>query len=322
MNIHPLVTIAIPTYNRADTYLPQVLHSAINQTYSPLEIIVSDNCSTDNTEEVVGKFLVDPRLRYIKHKENIGALENSNFCLKEAKGDYFLLLHDDDVIDKDHIEACLKAANYRTTIGLIRTGIRWIDQDGKVLYTRENPGSGLSTDDFFISWFKGKVPMHLCGTLFNKKGLQEIGGFNGEFGAWNDVSAEVEMAARFSRVDVNDIKGSFRRHSSSHSSSFDITQWCETSGKLLNLMCDLVPGKEVSVRKEGRVFFADHNYKLAKKISTFMDRMWAYSTVYRAFGYPVKLFFLRLKILYPFRRVLRKVMKILSTIDNKKNPIL
>ena len=91
----PKVTIAIPTYNRADDYLKQTLKSALNQTYENIEIIVSDNCSTDNTEAVVNSFN-DSRIRYFRQQENIGANNNFNFCLKQAKGEYFLLLLDDD----------------------------------------------------------------------------------------------------------------------------------------------------------------------------------------------------------------------------------
>lgn len=61
----PLITIAIPTYNRADSYLRHALDSALNQTYKNIEIVVSDNCSVDNTEEVV-QGLHDPRIRYFK----------------------------------------------------------------------------------------------------------------------------------------------------------------------------------------------------------------------------------------------------------------
>jgi glycosyltransferase involved in cell wall biosynthesis len=70
----PLVTIAMPTYNRADGFLKQALQSAVSQTYANIEIIVSDNCSTDNTESVV-KEMKDPRIRYFKHSENMGALK-------------------------------------------------------------------------------------------------------------------------------------------------------------------------------------------------------------------------------------------------------
>ena len=81
----PLITIAIPTYNRANAYLMQALESAVNQTYRNLEIIVSDNCSTDNTETVVRGF-DDPRIRYIRQNENIGANNNFNFCIKRGEG--------------------------------------------------------------------------------------------------------------------------------------------------------------------------------------------------------------------------------------------
>ena len=60
MHTYPLVTIGIPTYNRADHYLREALTSALSQTYANLEIIVSDNCSTDSTQTLV-KGLPDPR---------------------------------------------------------------------------------------------------------------------------------------------------------------------------------------------------------------------------------------------------------------------
>ena len=132
-NMRVLVTIAIPTFNRADGNLICALQSAISQTYKNIEIIVSDNCSSDDTEQVVKQFK-DPRLQYVRHPENIGANANFNFCLSQAKGDYFLLLHDDDLIDDDFVSVCMKAENYVfNDIGIIRTGTRWIDVDGNVL---------------------------------------------------------------------------------------------------------------------------------------------------------------------------------------------
>ena len=63
----PLVTIGIPTYNRADGYLKEALESALRQTYENVEIIVSDNCSTDHTDVLVANYK-DPRLKYVKHQ--------------------------------------------------------------------------------------------------------------------------------------------------------------------------------------------------------------------------------------------------------------
>ena len=104
----PLVTIGIPTYNRADSFLQEALQSAVAQTYENIEIIVSDNCSTDNTEMIVKNFS-DTRIKYVKQSKNIGAFNNFNYCVNIATGSFFHMLHDDDKIDPDFIETFAKA---------------------------------------------------------------------------------------------------------------------------------------------------------------------------------------------------------------------
>lgn len=307
-NVHPLVTIAIPTYNRADSYLKQALESAVNQTYQNIEIIVSDNCSTDNTEMVVKGFS-DPRIRYFKQTKNIGANNNFNFCLDQAKGDYFLLLQDDDMIDDDFIDACMRAADYDTDIGIIRTGMRRIDSHGKVLTESQNLVGGLSTEDFFIGWFAGKTPMHLCSTLFNTKRLKEIGGFKSKYQLFQDVLAEVQLAARFGRVDVENIKASFRQHPSQNTVSAKVSGWCEDSLILLDVMCDLVSEeKKALVRSKGMQFFARHNYKIANKVKSPIERFIAYLIVFKKFDYPLRFFISRLPLVRRMRRI-KKIMK-------------
>ncbi len=154
--IPPLVSIAVPTYNRANSFLKESLASAINQTYQNIEVIVSDNCSTDNTELVVKSFN-DSRIRYFRQKENIGAINNGNYCLDQAKGVYFTLLHDDNLIENDFIEICLKSVGYSEDIGVIRAGTRWIDEEGNVLREYPNMAKGLSTDAYFRAYFSGQT---------------------------------------------------------------------------------------------------------------------------------------------------------------------
>lgn len=125
----PLVTIAIPTYNRAGGYLKQAIASAVSQTYPHIEIIVSDNCSCDHTESVVKSFR-NSRIRYFRQEKNIGANNNFNFCLEQANGEYFLLLQDDDLIDADLVGTCMKQMNSNLETGIIRTGTRVIDAQG------------------------------------------------------------------------------------------------------------------------------------------------------------------------------------------------
>jgi glycosyltransferase involved in cell wall biosynthesis len=262
----PLITIAIPTYNRAETYLPQALKSALNQTYPNLEIIVSDNCSTDNTQAVVTD-IADPRLRYFRHYSNIGSAANFNFCVEQAKGKYLLMLHDDDLIDYDFVKSCIEAANGTSDPGIVRTGVRMIDSQGNVLVEVPNLAAGLSLDGFFRKWFSRQAPIHLCHTLVNTQRLREIGGFKSKHNCYEDTKAVVMLAAKYGRVDVRDPKASFRIHQNQKGFATKISEWCEDSLDLLNLMRDLTPENKDEVFREGLRFFSRNNYRRVRMSS-------------------------------------------------------
>ncbi|MFZ2198852.1 MAG: glycosyltransferase family 2 protein [Thermodesulfovibrionales bacterium] len=283
-NTVPLVTIAIPTYNRANGYLKNAIGCALTQTYQNVEVVISDNCSSDNTEEVVKGFN-DPRIRYFRQSFNIGANNNFNFCLEKAQGIYFLLLHDDDAIDADFIDICMRSANYRTDIGLIRTGTRVIDGEGKVIIERRNQIGGASTEDFFLGWFSGKTVLYLCSTLFNTTGLKALGGFGSKHNLFQDVFAEVQLVSRLGRADVQDVKASFRKHKGEMTFAAAVVSWCEDSLLLLDLMSELSSEKREQVRRSGMKFFARLNYMRAMAVRSPLRRFQAYFTVFKNFHY-------------------------------------
>ncbi|MFN6946983.1 MAG: glycosyltransferase family 2 protein [Cytophagaceae bacterium] len=280
----PLVTIAIPTYNRANTFLRFSLESALKQTYPNIEIIVADNCSTDNTEELV-KSYKDNRIRYFRHDKNIGANNNFNFCLEQARGDNFQLLQDDDLIDEDFIETCINKLNQNGgETGIIRTGTRIIDSEGNIISEVPNLVEGLSTKEFFLGWFANKTSPYLCSTLFNTKSLKELGGFGSKHNLFQDVLAEFQLAAKRGRIDIQDIKASFRRHSGEMTFTAKVRDWCEDSLMLLDVMCELVQ-ENVIIRTEGMRFFSKLNYNRARAVKSPFERFIAYLTVFKKFNY-------------------------------------
>jgi glycosyltransferase involved in cell wall biosynthesis len=104
----PLVSIGIPTFNRASSLLKSV-DAALQQTYLNVEIIISDNASIDNTRAICEKFVeTDKRVTYIRQQSNIGAARNFGEVLQCSTGEYFMWLADDDWIDPDYIKECLK----------------------------------------------------------------------------------------------------------------------------------------------------------------------------------------------------------------------
>ena len=113
-----LLTIAIPTYNRAaylDLCLGQVFKQ-VKQYESLVEIIISDNCSTDNTAEIVQGYARNGfKFRYVRNDENVGADRNFAQCFALASGKYVLIFGDDDILLDgaiDRILAVLKAGEY------------------------------------------------------------------------------------------------------------------------------------------------------------------------------------------------------------------
>ena len=91
------LTIAIPTYNRCDL-LRQTIESVLNQRIDGIEVIVSDNASTDSTKAMMEKFCQESDIRYFCNSENLGMDRTFLNCLQKARGEYIHLLSDDDIL--------------------------------------------------------------------------------------------------------------------------------------------------------------------------------------------------------------------------------
>lgn len=153
MNL-PLVSVGIPTYNRPKK-LAKTLHCLVNQSYKNLEIIVSDNASTDpEVEKTVLKYCHDARVKYIKQPQNLGAESNFGFVLDDALGDYFMWAADDDEFDAEFIEKSLKVILSKPQFVACWSDITHYNESGDLqLQHCSNPDlSLLKTTDALIEW--------------------------------------------------------------------------------------------------------------------------------------------------------------------------
>lgn len=270
-----LVTIGIPTYNRAAGFLHDALSSAVQQTHKNIEIIVSDNASTDDTESLVLGFN-DPRIRYIKHAKNIGANNNFNCCVEEATGRYFVMLHDDDCLDEDFIEVCLQALPSGKDVGVVFTGTRIIDEHCNIQSELPNRGGGLSNEEFFIGWFKNRTALYFCSTMFNTKKLQELGGFYSKTDLFQDVVAEVILAFKYGRADVYDVKGSFRNHTTNRGGDVaGLKRWAVDCAYLMDVLLEHATTEKERLRELGLRFFLRKNKRMANLIESRLKRKMA-----------------------------------------------
>ena len=100
----PKVSIGLPVYN-GENFLKYALDSLLSQTFRDFEIIISDNASTDNTPKICQEYVLrDKRIRYIRQNNNMGALWNFNFVLKQSNKEYFIWVSSDDKLHPEFLE--------------------------------------------------------------------------------------------------------------------------------------------------------------------------------------------------------------------------
>lgn len=98
-----LVSIIMPSWNTGG-FIEESIKSVIEQTYVKWELIIVDDCSDDNTEEIISKYLEDRRIKYLKNEKNLGAALTRNRALREARGEWIAFLDSDDLWMKNKLE--------------------------------------------------------------------------------------------------------------------------------------------------------------------------------------------------------------------------
>ena len=130
---HPRVSIGLPVYN-GEVYLSGALDTLLGQTFTDIELIISDNASTDRTPEICRSYAArDHRVRYIRHEVNRGVPWNHNFALRQASGEYFRWASHDDFCAPDFVARCVKELDADPGLVLCHTRTVVLDGEGTVL---------------------------------------------------------------------------------------------------------------------------------------------------------------------------------------------
>jgi glycosyltransferase involved in cell wall biosynthesis len=170
----PKVSILIPTYNHAH-FLDEAIQSALAQTFTDFELIIVDNCSTDNTDQVVAKFLVDKRVSYVKNETNLGLVGNWNKCLELANGEYIKFLCSDDKFHPQLLEKFVPIMEQYPSVSMVTSNKAYFGSIDEVVYLPYNhlvSGKELIYQTLLITDFIGDPT---C-VMIRKSNLK-LGGF-------------------------------------------------------------------------------------------------------------------------------------------------
>lgn len=199
----PLISVVIPTYNRAHL-LGRAVQSVLNQTFSGFELLVVDDHSTDTTAQVVAQWN-DPRLRYIPLAENRGSSAARNCGIRAAQTEFIAFLDDDDEFLPDALSELYQTLTHApSSVAYVVGGIiRVIDgPQGEVIDSIRQPQmpSGQSREQIFLRFLRGMPFGTEYGATFRRSALAAIGLFDEQLWAAVDRDLFIRLALHFDFV--------------------------------------------------------------------------------------------------------------------------
>ena len=126
------VDILMATYN-GEKYVAEQIDSILNQTYKNIRLVISDDCSTDKTREVLKKYENDKRVELHFQKENLGYIRNFEFLLKQVKNPLYMLSDQDDVWLKEKVEKSVETLE-KENADMVFGDLEVVDQNLKTIY--------------------------------------------------------------------------------------------------------------------------------------------------------------------------------------------
>jgi len=189
-------------------YLGDCVMSALRQTFDDLEVIVSVNHCTDNTEEVLEGFS-DPRLVIVKPERFLQMFDNFNFCISHVRGEYFTFLCSDDILMPEFVETQRRILDKHPNVVFVHSAAELINQDGQVI------GIEKSIHSSFVRKGAEEIRRYLYGpkcvgdtALIRKSAFDSVGGFKslkivGDWDLWlrllqiGDVAYNQQILLRY-----------------------------------------------------------------------------------------------------------------------------
>ena len=205
-------SVGIPTYNQSQ-YLKEAVLSAYNQTHTPFEIVVFDDCSNDDTAKVLEELSLDIiQLKVVRQSKNKGIAINKEACLRACTGDFIILLDSDDMLEKNYAETLINLLEEFPGAGYAHANVQQIDQNGnkttvRQLYRKE---TYLEANEDLKRQISGmKVAANII--TYRKKALITIDYFNCKANFAEDWYMLCQLsAAGFGNVFSKEVLSSYR----------------------------------------------------------------------------------------------------------------
>jgi len=226
-----ILTIGLPVYN-GEKYLAEAIESILAQTFTNFNLIVSDNASTDKTEEICASYIKkDARIKYIKNDKNYGAAYNHNKVFEMSSTKYFKWIACDDIHSPTFIEKCINVLENHSEIVLVYLKSANIGPNGKFL--EENCFNLKGNSDFANKRFDSFINIdHNSNSIFGiirRSALVKTDLLRNFLSGDRMLLAQLALLGKF--YEIPEVLFFWRRHENSSTIAYDYynrTEWWDT----------------------------------------------------------------------------------------------
>ncbi len=211
----PIVSVCISTRNRAG-FLETSIKSAMQQSLGKIEIIVLDDCSTDNTFEMVKQF-DDPRILYIRPQTRLGITPSWNRCAAISRGRFITFLNDDDALLPEMLEAECRLLDENPKLACVYCGFNLIDDSGKVIKTNI-PHAESYIKNGEVEFLTHVISNYMCTqtVLIRRDVFEKLKGFDESLCSCTDLDFFFRVELNRHRIGyINKALVNFRSHKGS-----------------------------------------------------------------------------------------------------------
>jgi len=220
--MNELVSVVVTSYNHAE-YLKQRMESLLRQTYSPIEIIVIDDCSTDESVRILYEYIKKPNVEIVVLEKNGGYANACNLGVALCKGDYIMFAECDDYNEPEHIKILMRSFNEEKNSGVAYCRSNMVDRHGQIIgndfENREKSFKALCSKDTLIPkdmmqkfFLISCVVPNMSAALIRKKYFNVAGGFDPQYKACADWDFWCRISEHCDFYYVSKTLNNFRRH--------------------------------------------------------------------------------------------------------------
>jgi glycosyltransferase involved in cell wall biosynthesis len=202
LNSQPLISIGLPVYN-GEQFISQTLDSLRTQDYANLELIISDNCSSDRTPAICEEYQAkEHRIRYYRNTRNLGAAKNFNRTVELSSGKYFMWAGDHDLWDPSYLSRCISVLEEDPTVVLAYSRTMLVDLEANPieLLPDQIDTRGMSAPERYVHLIRNLFWCNMVYGVIRGESLKQTGLVRNIFGSDHLLLAELALKGAFAQV--------------------------------------------------------------------------------------------------------------------------